>query len=250
MKVAIVIPARLQSTRLPRKLLLPLGDKPVIQHTFERAMRAKLAHTVVVATDSDEIRSIVKGFGGLSIKTSEAHVSGTSRIAEAALEIDADIIVNIQGDEPEINPIHIDALIETQIKIQAFVSTLACPFPESIRVDDPNCVKVVIGRRISADLEVYDTLYFSRAIVPFGEAADRYLHIGAYAFNKENLQKFSRLPYSSLERTENLEQLRILEHGEKIATRLIDRAVPGIDTQADLNSAMRRLSIQTGATSN
>ncbi len=242
MSVAIVIPARLLSTRLERKLLLDIAGKSVLQRTFEQALKAKRADQVLIATDATEIADAAQIFGATAVMTRADHRSGTERIAEAAAAIDADMIVNIQGDEPEIDPVHIDVLIETHAAAGFFASTLACPFPEGLDPANPAAVKAVLGRRIPAAPHTFDAIYFTRAPAPFPRdgAADFHLHIGAYAYNRDALRRFAAAPPGRLERIEKLEQLRILEMGEKIAVRVVDFAARGIDTAEDLEAARRR----------
>lgn len=242
MKVAIVIPARLQSTRLARKLLLDLGGRSILRRTFEQACKAQRADSVTIATDAAEIFAAAQSFGARAIMTREDHRSGTERIAEAARSIDADTIINIQGDEPEIDPRHIDALIETHLKANRFASTLACPFPDDIDPAYPAAVKAVLGGAIDRDLTIYDAKDFSRtppADAPF------YLHVGAYAYSRESLERFVAAPRGKREQAESLEQLRILEMGETIAIRMVDRAARGIDTDADLKAARSRFAAKT-----
>ncbi|MEL7489242.1 MAG: 3-deoxy-manno-octulosonate cytidylyltransferase [Pseudomonadota bacterium] len=242
MKAVIIIPARYASTRLPGKALANLCGKPLIQHVYERANGAHRAGRVLVATDDERIASAVEGFGGDVAMTRADHQSGTERIAEAAAGLDADIIVNLQGDEPEIDPAHLDALIALQADHGYFATTLACPFPADAAIDDPSAVKVVAGKKIEGD--AFEALYFSRAPVPFrsdGVNDSHTLHIGVYAFSQTSLQKFARTPVGALEKSERLEQLRILEMGERIAARMVSGASPGVDTPEDLAAARARL---------
>jgi 3-deoxy-manno-octulosonate cytidylyltransferase (CMP-KDO synthetase) len=240
--IAIIIPARLGSSRLPEKLLLPLGGKPIIQRTYEQAAKSNRAGRVLVATDCDEIASLVRGFGGEAIMTRPDHESGSERVAEAAQAIDADIIVNVQGDEPEIDPASIDALIETQSLCGCFASTLGCRFPAGADPADPSAVKVIFGRSLGAAPQSFEALYFTRALAPFPRdgGGEHHLHIGVYAFSRAGLMRFAQTSPSRLEKIEKLEQLRILEMGEKIAVRIVDASQPGIDTQSDYERAMAR----------
>ena len=241
MSVAIVIPARLRSTRLPRKLLLDLGGKSVLRRTFEQAMQSKRAESVVIATDAAEIADAAGAFGARAILTRADHQSGTERIAEAAEMIDADIIVNIQGDEPEIDPAHIDALIDAHRLAGRFVTTLACPFPVDIDPDYPSAVKAILGAGIDRENTIFEAKDFTRK-APSGIARSRlFLHIGAYAYSRRSLKQFVAAPRGKREQAESLEQLRIVEMGESIAVRLVDGAARGIDTQHDLDMARRRL---------
>lgn len=242
MSVAIVIPARLQSTRLPQKLLLDLGGKCVIQRTYEQALKSKRAQCVVIATDAEEIAAAARGFGARVIVTRSDHQSGTERIAEAARLIDADTIINIQGDEPEIDPAHIDALIDAHLLAGCFASTLACPFPAAIDPAYPAAVKAVLGNELSREYPIYEAKDFSR-IPPVDEPL--FLHVGAYAYGRDSLARFVSAPRGKRETAESLEQLRILEMGETIAIRIIDHSARGIDTQADYEASRARFSRKT-----
>ncbi len=239
MSVAIVIPARLQSTRLPQKLLLDLGGRCVIQRTYEQALKSKRAQCVVIATDAEEIAAAARGIGARVIMTRSDHQSGTERIAEAARLIDADTIINIQGDEPEIDPAHIDALIDAHFLAGCFASTLACPFPAAIDPAYPAAVKAVLGNELSREYPIYEAKDFSR-IPPVGEPL--FLHVGAYAYGRDSLARFVSAPRGKREAAESLEQLRILEMGETIAIRIIDHSARGIDTQADYEESRARFS--------
>lgn len=250
MKAAIVIPARYASTRLPGKALLAQTGKPLIQHTFERALKARCASAVVVATDDRRICDAVNSFGGRAVMTGE-HNSGSARVAEAAAALDADIIVNLQGDEPEIDPAHIDRLIEIKAAHDCFAATLACPFAKDAAggpgsPDDPSAVKAILGTKIAQG--VFWARYFTRTLCAWPRDADgrierpeRYLlHVGVYAFSKKSLARFAAAPPGALEIAERLEQLRILEMGEVVAVGVVDAAAPGIDTAADYESFVRR----------
>lgn len=247
MKTVIIIPARLQSARLPRKLLLTIGGRTIIERTWRQARLARLADDVVIATDSAEIVDAAKAFGARAVMTRADHQSGTERIAEAAAAMaDAGLIVNIQGDEPEIDPAHIDALIGLHRVSGSFASTLACPFPADLDPANPAAVKAVLGRKIAGAPDAYEALYFTRALAPFPRdgGGDFHLHIGAYAFRRDALMRFAAAPPGRLEQIEKLEQLRILEIGEKIAVQVVDRAARGIDTRADYDAARARLELK------
>ncbi|MBB5519688.1 3-deoxy-manno-octulosonate cytidylyltransferase [Amphiplicatus metriothermophilus] len=246
MKAVIVIPARYASTRLPGKLLLEAGGKPLIQHTYERACQVRAADGVIVATDDARIFEAVRAFGGEAAMTDPAHTSGSARVAQAARGLDADVVVNLQGDEPEIDPAHIDRLIALQAARAPFASTLVCPFPPDARPDDPAAVKAILGKRAAEG--AYEALYFTRALAPFPRdrqdapnPADYHLHIGVYAFRADALQCFAAAPEGRLERIEKLEQLRILEMGEKILAAEIPAAPPGVDTAADFDAFRKRV---------
>lgn len=259
MKSVIVIPARFASSRLPGKPLLVAGGKPVIQHTYEKAA-ASIASRVIVATDDARIADAVTGFGGEAVMTSPDHQSGTARVAEAAAGLDADIIVNMQGDEPETDPAHLDALITLHAGAMtaqrpAFVSTLVCPFAPAPKTGagspvDPSCVKALLTHE-KAD-GGRDALYFTRALSPWprdaggvvSDTADYHLHIGIYAFSAASLAAYETLPPGRLEDIEKLEQLRILEAGERIAAAIVPSAAPGIDTPADFDAFLARLTAE------
>lgn len=252
MRAAIVIPARYASTRLAGKLLLEAAGKPILQHTYERALKAKNAARVIVATDDERIMAAARRFGADAVMTDAGHQSGSERAAEAALHLDADIIVNLQGDEPEIDPANIDALIAAQGAHAPFASTLACPFPEGVRLDDPSAVKAILGRRIASGVDLYEALYFTRALAPYPRdgapaRANYHLHIGVYAFRKDSLAAFAAAPHGRLERIERLEQLRILEMGERMIALVVGAAAPGIDTAEDL-AAFRKRAAYASAT--
>ncbi len=243
MRAAIVIPARYASTRLPGKALLDLAGKPVIRHVYERAAACREADRIVVATDDERIRSAVSAFGGEAVMTRADHGSGTDRVAEAARGLDAEIIVNLQGDEPELDPGAVDRLIALQREFSPFASTLCCPFPAGLSPDDPSQVKVVLGPRDAAGAA--SALYFSRAPIPFARdpsGADHFLHIGVYAFSRQSLFSFCAAPRGRLEAVEHLEQLRILEMGETLLVVEIADAAAGIDTHEDLEAARARFS--------
>ncbi len=242
MSAVILIPARLASTRLERKLLLPLGGKSVLQRTYEQARKARRATRVVIATDAPEIFDHARTFGADVVMTRADHQSGTERIAEAATSIEAEIFVNIQGDEPEIDPAHIDELIETQETARLFASTLACPFPLEIDPEYPSAVKAIVGKKIGESGRIYEARDFRRKLLPLQIKDAYFLHIGAYAFSSKSLKKFAETPPGQREQQEKLEQLRILELGEKIAVRIIDRSERGIDTLVDYEASVARMS--------
>lgn len=255
MKTAIIIPCRIGSTRLPGKPLLRETGKPLVQHTYEQAARARRADRVVVAADDPRILDAVKAFGGEAVMTRTDHDSGTDRVAEAARTVGADIILNVQGDEPEVDPAHLDALIDLQARAGAFCSTLACPFPPEPcegpgSPRDPACVKALVTAPLSAPGggTARRALYFTRALAPWPrdakgvvqDASGWLLHIGVYGFSNDSLQRFARLPKGALSRTESLEQLRILEAGEQIAVETVSHAAPGIDTPEDYAAFVAR----------
>jgi 3-deoxy-manno-octulosonate cytidylyltransferase (CMP-KDO synthetase) len=242
---AIVIPARLASSRLPRKLLLSETGKPLIQHTYEAAARARRPRQLLVAADCPEIVAAVHGFGGIAELTSPDCASGTDRVAEIALRMpEVDIFVNVQGDEPEIAPQAIDTTVEMlERDPSTTMATLATPIRSRAMLEDPACVKVVFDDRGRA-------LYFSRAPMPFArDWSDAmltanpplfYQHIGLYAYRRDFLLRFAQMPKSRLEQVENLEQLRALEAGHPILVGVTEEATVGIDTPADYAAFVAR----------
>jgi 3-deoxy-manno-octulosonate cytidylyltransferase (CMP-KDO synthetase) len=232
-RVLAVIPSRIGSTRLPRKPLLRETGKYLFQHVYEAVAKAKSLDGVVLATDSEEIADAARECGVQFEMTSADHFCGTDRVAEvASRHADADVVVNIQGDEPEVSPADVDLLVKTLTQAETDAATLAAPCPPD-RVHDSATVKVVVDLRGRA-------LYFSRAPIPYprfpsamppGRA--HLQHAGLYAFRRETLLTFSKLEPTPLERTEGLEQLRLLENGRSIAVGLLDKAPCGIDTPAD-----------------
>ncbi len=240
-KTCIVIPARLRSTRLPEKLLLAETGKLLVQHTYEAASKSKLAQSVFVATDSSEIYDRVRDFGGQAVMTDPSHQSGTDRIAEFATQFpDFELLINLQGDEPEIAPAAIDTAIQRLLADdELHVATLACPVTEIARLSDPSCVKVVVDKNNRA-------LYFSRSNIPFCRdfptqvTASHLQHIGLYAYRRDFLVTLSQLPLGKLESIEKLEQLRVLEAGFPIGVEIVDEASPGIDTPEDYAAFVRR----------
>ena len=246
MNVYGIIPARLQSTRLPRKLLLAETGRPLIEYTWRSASRAERLHQLIVAADSDEIAKAVREFGGRCELTGE-HPSGTDRIAEIARRCcpDGEIFVNIQGDEPEINPANIDAVVQALIDCPtAQMATLATPMRSLEQVQASSCVKVVAGKDGRA-------LYFSRAPIPFCRDRDPeeilsaehpwMLHIGIYAYRRDFLLELTQLPPSRLEQLEKLEQLRALEAGARIQVAIVEHHSVGIDTPEDYARFVARL---------
>lgn len=233
-KIYCIIPARYHSTRLPGKPLADIAGKPMIQRVYEQAVQAKLPQKVLVATDHEDIFKVVQTFGGEAIMTSSKHPTGTDRLAEVAEQLDdADIIVNIQGDEPEIDPNVIDQLVAPLIDSkEVAMTTLITPMKEAEQ-EQPGCVKVVVDRKGRA-------LYFSRSLIPYLRSEERlvpvYKHIGVYAYQKELLLSFAKWAPTPLEQIESLEQLRALEYGEKIQTILVDHSAIGVDTPEDLQA--------------
>ncbi len=227
-EVLIVIPARYSSKRLPGKPLIKIGKKPMIQHVYEKALLSKFAKEVVVATDDPRVYSAVLEFGGNVIMTKGEHSSGSERCLEVARKKEHPVIVNLQGDEPLIEPDMIDLAIEPVLLGKASISTLASTICEEDELYDPNVVKVV------TDLYGF-ALYFSRSKIPYNGNCEQTLkHIGIYVYEKEIMEKVLSLPKTPLEMRENLEQLRFLEHGYKIKVSFCHKATVGVDTQKDL----------------
>jgi 3-deoxy-manno-octulosonate cytidylyltransferase (CMP-KDO synthetase) len=232
MKIICVIPARYSSTRLPGKPLALIAGKPMIQHVYERASEAKRPDQVLVATDHEQVFSAVKAFGGEVVMTSPHHATGTDRLAEVAARLEgADVIVNVQGDEPLIEPSVIDQLAAEFYQMDSLMmATLAAPLLET-EFNMPSAVKVV------TDLEGY-ALYFSRSLIPHPRnqvpGQIFYKHIGIYAYRRDFLLKYAALPPTPLEKAESLEQLRALEHGYRIKVLKTEFASVGVDTPEDL----------------
>ena len=247
MKVAIVIPARYASARLPAKPLLRERGKYLIQHVYEQAAKAKCADAVIIATDDTRILDAVASFGGRAVMTSADHPSGTDRIAEVAETLDADVIVNLQGDEPQFRPDDLDRLAALlTADPTALMATLATPLRTAADYHNPNIVKVVRG-------DAGQALYFSRSPIPMvrdGEpdfAGDRFLqHLGVYAYRRDVLLRLAKTPPHLLELTEKLEQLRALAHGIPIRVGVIPVAHKGVDTPADYEAFVRSYRATSG----
>lgn len=244
MRTVVVIPARYGSTRLPGKPLLCDTGKYLIQHVYEQATTAKSATAVIVATDDERIRAAVAGFGGRAVMTRSDHPSGTDRIAEVAAGLDADVVVNLQGDEPEFDPGGLDLLTGLLADGRADVATLAVPIRDPEAYRNPNVVKVVCDDNGRA-------LYFSRSSIPFFRDADPELgqhepgrspvlqHLGVYAYRREVLLRLAATPPHPLERAEKLEQLRVLGTGGTIRVGVVAHAGRGIDTPDDYAAFVR-----------
>jgi 3-deoxy-manno-octulosonate cytidylyltransferase (CMP-KDO synthetase) len=241
MSAIVLIPARYASARFPGKPLALLKGLPVIQHVYQNSMQSRLADDVMVATDSETIFEKVLSFGGKAVMTSGDHVSGTDRIAEVARSMEYDIIVNVQGDEPLIQPEMIDDTISVLDDPRASIGTLAVRIRDSREIFDPNVVKVVFNREGFA-------LYFSRAPVPYHRDEWKGLghftihdspftvfkHIGIYSYRRDVLTQLSELPPSRLELVEKLEQLRAIEEGFTIKVKETVYETFGVDTPEDL----------------
>jgi 3-deoxy-manno-octulosonate cytidylyltransferase (CMP-KDO synthetase) len=249
-QTAVVIPARYASSRFPGKPLVKIAGKSMIERTYEQASKAKLASQVLVATDDDRIAEAVRAFGGIVVMTGDNHASGTDRLAEVAtLHPELDIIVNVQGDEPLIDPRAIDKVIEPLLAGGAEMSTLAYPLTKLEEIESPQVVKVVCG-------ENGDALYFSRLPIPYhrdavpvansvegqritpSEVGDSTSlgHAGLYVYKRQTLLRIAALPPGKLENLEKLEQLRALENGIAIKVVVVDGAIrtPAVDIPEDV----------------
>ncbi|MGH7494054.1 MAG: 3-deoxy-manno-octulosonate cytidylyltransferase [bacterium] len=250
MNILGVIPARYASTRFPGKPLAPVAGKPMIQCVYERARRSAMLTDLCVATDDQRIMAAVSSFGGKAMKTRSDHQSGSDRIAEVAQQVrpQPDIVVNIQGDEPLIEPAAIDVAINVLLADeQAEVSTLVRPITSLEELENPNVVKVVLAQDHTA-------LYFSRSPIPFCRdcaiepewlVRHQYLkHLGIYVYRYEMLLSFVSWPPGRLERIEQLEQLRLLERGVRIHVARTEYEGRGVDTPADLEALNRDLAVK------
>jgi 3-deoxy-manno-octulosonate cytidylyltransferase (CMP-KDO synthetase) len=233
-KVVVVIPARYGSTRLPGKPLVSLNGQPMIQRVYERAKSARRVDRVIVATDDDRILKAVTSFGGEARMTRPDHRTGTERVAEVAAHVEGEVFVNVQGDEPLLDPAAVDTAVAALLEEpQAAVATVATPIKVPGDIMDPNVVKVVLDFDDNA-------LYFSRAPIPWvrdtGSAIQvRHLkHLGLYVFQREALLEYPTLPQGELERIEQLEQLRWLENGSKIRVAEVEHDAISVDVPEDV----------------
>lgn len=241
MKIIAVIPARYASTRFPAKLMQDLGGKTVITRTYEAAVETQLFEDVFVVTDSQLIFDEIHSKGGKAIMSIKEHESGSDRIAEAVEHIDADIVVNVQGDEPFINKEPLAAVLEEfrkDVQKNIDLASLMREISDWEAIENPNIVKVIVDQNNFA-------LYFSRSVIPYPREKNvgvRYFqHIGIYAFRKQALLDFAKLPMKSLEASEKLEQLRYLEYGKRIKMIETTHVGIGIDTPEDLEKAQQML---------
>ena len=249
MKKIVVIPARLNSTRLPNKVLLDLNGKSVVQRVYEQCKKAQSIDEVYIATDSQKVKEVCSSFTNNIILTDEKHQSGTDRIAEAISDIDCDIIINVQGDEPFIEPSLIDKLANSFKNSDIIMSSAMHKISKVEELKSPNVVKVTIDKNSNA-------LYFSRSIIPHHRdewetllnhhidipaPLKFYRHLGIYGYTKDFLIKYSQMEQSYLERLEKLEQLRVLENGYKIKMIETNYNSIGIDTQEDYKMALSLL---------
>jgi 3-deoxy-manno-octulosonate cytidylyltransferase (CMP-KDO synthetase) len=245
MRSVIVIPARYESSRFPGKPLAPIAGKTLIRRVWERVTHSELASSIWVATDDERIADHVRSFGGLCAMTPRGAPSGTDRIAAALRTIakseggSPDQIINVQGDEPLIEVEAVDAMIEMLRNDEPDVVTLACPIRNEGELTERNVVKVVTNL-------VGEALYFSRAAIPYGDLSLARRHIGVYGYQRRVIEEFTRLPQTPLEKSESLEQLRLLENGFSIRVIETDRPHLGVDHPDDIprvEAALERMGI-------
>ena len=245
MKILAVIPARFSSTRFACKVLAKDTGKFLVQHTYEQACLAKLPEKVIIATDDEKIVAAAETFGAECIMTSVEHKSGTDRIAEAVADMDVDIVVNLQADEPEIEPGNIDYLAQLLIDNPDYpMATLAAEFQNAQQVADPNIVKVITDCNNIA-------IYFSRFPIPYdrektgvGDVQNYLRHLGIYAYRKQFLLNITALPQTPLERLEKLEQLRAIENGFPILVGKVKHVCDGIDTPQQYAEFVKRQKVR------
>ena len=246
MKKVIIIPARLDSFRLPKKVLLDLKGKTVIQRVYEQCLKVNNIDGVYIATDSSEIEEVCRSFTNHIILTKSTHQSGTDRIGEAVAGIDCDIVVNVQGDEPFIDPNLIEELVHSFEDDQVSMASAMSKIENIKDLQDPNVVKVVVDTQNNA-------IYFSRAPIPFPRDHQEIIHsneefkkhnffrhIGIYGYQKDFLAKYIKMDQTNLEKLEKLEQLRVIENGFKIKMIEVTSCLTGIDTQEDYEQALKK----------
>lgn len=243
MSMIAVIPSRYASTRLPGKPLVDICGLPMVQHVYERVRRVSLFDEVLVATDDERIANAVEAFGGAACMTSPDCPSGSDRLIEVAKSHPADVYVNVQGDEPLVEPASIEKLARAMLDDPSLQMGTLCYPISAEQAQNPNLVKVVRAHNGNA-------LYFSRSPIPFprsGGIAPQYFgHLGMYAYRREFLMNFGSLPYSPLENTEKLEQLRVLQAGIAIRVLEVEATGPGVDTPEDLEAVRRILTEKAG----
>jgi 3-deoxy-manno-octulosonate cytidylyltransferase (CMP-KDO synthetase) len=239
--VVVVIPSRFGSTRLPGKPLVTLGGKPMVQHVYERAKKAQTVHKVLVASDDQRIIDAVHSFGGEARMTRSDHRTGTERIAEVAAHEPGDIFINVQGDEPLIDPLSIDAAVAALLEEPpALIATVATPIRHANDIMDPNVVKTVLDFEENA-------LYFSRAPIPWVRDTQQKIHVkywkhlGLYAFQRDALLEYPTLPQGELEKIEQLEQLRWLENGWRIRVAEVPHDAVSVDVPEDISRVEKLL---------
>lgn len=241
LSATVIIPARFGSTRFPAKILASSTGRPLVQHVVDRVRLCQRVSQILVATDDQRIVDALRPFNTTCVLTSPDHPSGTDRIAEVARNLEDSIVVNVQGDEPEIEPEVVDGLVGRMETSQDDMATAATPFLNNVDADNPNLVKVVLSLSGHA-------LYFSRSRIPFvrdagatGATPPEYLlHLGIYAYRREFLLKYAGWAPTPLELSEKLEQLRALEHGSKLYVMRVSRATHGIDTEEQYKDFVQR----------
>ena len=246
MRIVAVIPARYASTRFPAKVLAADTGKFLIQHTYEQARRATLPGQVIIAADDRRIADAARTFGAACVMTRQDHLSGTDRIAEAVANLDVEIVVNLQADEPEIDPANIDRVARLLVDdADARMGTLAARFTSPDQVADPNIVKVICDRRGRA-------IYFSRSVIPYHRDCagvgplDQYRrHLGIYSYRKDFLVEITKTPPASLELSEKLEQLRAVQSGHTIKVATVEHTCDGIDTPQQYAAFVKRYKNRT-----
>jgi 3-deoxy-manno-octulosonate cytidylyltransferase (CMP-KDO synthetase) len=238
MKIVALIPARYNATRFPGKLMQLLGDKTVIRHTYDATVSTQLFDEVIVVTDSEIIFNEIISHGGKAIMSKKEHESGSDRIAEAAAEMDADIIVNVQGDTPFVKKDPLHKLLVQFGDLSVDVASLMQPLKDQKEINDPNFVKVAVDQNMNS-------LFFSRSVIPYPRNKEMsityYEHIGIYAFRKQALLDFTAWPVTPLENAEKIECLRYLEHGVSLRMVVTDYMGIEIDTPQDLEKAGKML---------
>lgn len=238
MKIIAMIPARYAATRFPAKLMQLLGDKTVIRHTHDATVATRLFDEVVVVTDSGIIYDEITTHGGKAVMSKKSHESGSDRIAEAIADMDVDVIINVQGDEPFIKKEPLEKLVRLFDDPSVQVGSLMRKIENSNELTKSSSVKVVVNKS-------NDALYFSRSVIPFAAnttiEVPYFLHVGVYGFRKETLLNFTQWPAAKLEQVEKLEQLRYLENGVAIRMALVDFKSVAIDEPEDLEGAKKLL---------
>jgi 3-deoxy-manno-octulosonate cytidylyltransferase (CMP-KDO synthetase) len=230
MRAVAIIPARVGSTRFPGKVLAAIDGRPLVVHVWERACEASLISEVVVATDSTEVAEAISVRGGRVVMSSDAYETGSDRVASAAIGLDADVVVNVQADNGDLNPSTIDAVVAMFDRPEVMAATPVAEFPSDQSLSDPSKVKARVDANGVASV-------FTRQSI-----SDGYLHIGVYGFRPEVLQRYASWERGRLELDEQLEQLRLLENGVSIHAVVVDDDTVGVDTLTDMNHLLNKLS--------
>ena len=241
-KILAVIPARYGSSRFEGKVLAKRTGKFLIQHTYQQACKAKLIEKVLIATDDQKVLTACTSFGADCVMTSDSHQSGTDRIAEAVADIDAEIIINVQADEPEIDPENIDYLAQLMLEnSNCQMATLVAEFKNKDDIADANIVKVVVDNKGYARYFSRSPIPYDRAAAGIGNAEDYLQHLGIYAYRRDFLAEITSLPQTRLEKIEKLEQLRPIEYGYSILTGRVKTTCHGIDTPQQYQEFVKRI---------